>query len=222
VIESMDVDTIYDVPLVMMKEKLDRVVLSKLKMSTKNEPTLDHWKEFLYRIRHPKDEVNIALVGKYVELPDAYKSINEAFIHSGAANDCAVKVTYVHSELLKEENVHDKLKNYDGILVAPGFGGRGIDGKLTAIKYARENEVPFFGICLGMQCSVIEYARDVIGFTDAHSSEMSEETKHTVIDMMVDQKNITNMGGTMRLGAYDCNLVKGSLAYKIYGKSKVS
>ena len=207
VIESIDVDTIYDVPLVMMKEKLDKVVLSKLKLAAKQEPVLEQWKEFLHHIRHPKDEVNIALVGKYVELPDAYKSINEAFIHAGAANQCSVKVKYVHSELLTDENAADKLKNYDGILVAPGFGGRGIDGKLVAIKYARENNVPFFGICLGMQCSVIEFARNVMGYKDAHSAE---------------QKSITQKGGTMRLGAYDCNIVKGSLASKIYGKSKIS
>jgi CTP synthase len=222
VIESMDVDTIYDVPLVMMKEKLDKVVLAKLKLSAKQDPTMDQWKEFLHHIRHPKHEVNIALVGKYVELPDAYKSINEAFIHAGAANECAVKVKYVHSELLTEENVSEKLKNFDGILVAPGFGGRGIDGKLEAIKFARENNIPFFGICLGMQCSVIEFARNVIGYKDAHSSEMNEESKHAVIDMMTEQKNITHKGGTMRLGSYECNLVKGSLAYKIYGKSKIS
>ena len=222
VIESIDVDTIYDVPLVMMKEKLDKVVLSKLKLAAKQEPVLEQWKEFLHHIRHPKDEVNIALVGKYVELPDAYKSINEAFIHAGAANQCSVKVKYVHSELLTDENVSDKLKHYDGILVAPGFGGRGIDGKLTAIKFARENNIPFFGICLGMQCSVIEFARNVLGYKDAHSAEMSEETKHPVIDMMSEQKTITQKGGTMRLGAYDCNIVKGSLASKIYGKSKIS
>jgi CTP synthase len=222
VIESIDVETIYDVPLVMLKEKLDKVVLAKLKLAAKHEPALEQWREFLQNVKHPKHEVNIALIGKYVELPDAYKSINEAFIHAGAANECRVKVKYLHSELITPENVNDKLKNYDGILVAPGFGGRGIDGKLEAIKYARENNVPFFGICLGMQCSVIEYARNVMGLKDAHSSEMSEITKNAVIDMMMEQKKVTQKGGTMRLGAYDCVLTKGSLASKIYGKSKVN
>ena len=222
VIESIDLATIYDVPLVMLKEKLDKVVLAKLKLPAKHEPLLEQWKEFLSHVKHPKNEVQIALVGKYVELPDAYKSINEAFIHAGAANECSVKVKYVHSELLTDENAADKLKNYQGILVAPGFGGRGIDGKLVAIKYARENNVPFFGICLGMQCSVIEFARNVMGHTDAHSVEMKQDTNYPVIDMMVEQKAVTQKGGTMRLGAYDCNLSKGSLASKIYGKSKIS
>lgn len=222
VIESIDVSTIYEVPLLMLKEKLDRVVLAKLKLASKQEPLLEQWKEFLSHIKHPKNEVHIALVGKYVELPDAYKSINEAFIHAGAANECSVVVKYVHSELLTEENAPEKLKHFQGILVAPGFGGRGIDGKLVAIKYARENNVPFFGICLGMQCSVIEFARNVLGYKDAHSTEMNQDSKHAVIDMMGEQKQITQKGGTMRLGAYDCNLVKGSLASRIYGKSKIS
>ncbi len=222
VIESIDVDTIYDVPLVMFKEKLDKVVLSKLKLASKQEPELEQWKAFLQHIKHPKNEVNIALVGKYVELPDAYKSINEAFIHAGAANECAVKVKYIHSELLTDENAAAKLRQFDGILVAPGFGGRGIDGKLSAIKFARENNIPFFGICLGMQCAVIEFARNVLGYKDAHSFEMNEKTKYPVIDMMASQKKVTQKGGTMRLGAYDCNLVKGTQAFKAYGKPKIS
>jgi CTP synthase len=222
VIESIDVSTIYDVPMVMLKEKLDKVVLSKLKLAARQEPVLEEWKEFLQHIKHPKNEVNIALVGKYVELPDAYKSINESFIHAGAANECKVNVKYVHSELITDENVADKLKDFQGVLVAPGFGGRGIDGKLVAIKYAREKNIPFFGICLGMQCCVIEFARNVIGFKDAHSSEMDSNSKHLVIDIMSEQKNITQKGGTMRLGAYECALQKGSLASKIYGKSKIT
>ncbi len=180
------------------------------------------WKEFLQHVKHPKNEVNIALVGKYVELPDAYKSINEAFIHAGAANECAVNVKYFHSELLTDENVADKLRNFDGVLVAPGFGNRGIDGKLVAIKYVRENNIPFFGICLGMQCSVIEFARNVLGYKDAHSAEMNDATKHPVIDMMASQKTISQKGGTMRLGAYDCVLTKGSSVSRCYGKTKIS
>lgn len=222
VIESIDVSTIYEVPLVMLKEKLDKVVLSKLKLSTKNDPDLDSWRDFLFRLEHPKSEVNIALVGKYVELPDAYKSINEAFIHAGSANECKVRVTYIHSELITDSNVYHKLSGFDGILVAPGFGQRGIEGKLQAVKFARENNIPFFGICLGMQCSVIEFARNVLGLKDAHSSEMDSTTANPVIDLMEDQKKVKNMGGTMRLGAYACELAKGSNALKAYGKSRIS
>ncbi|MBU6325748.1 MAG: CTP synthase, partial [Bacteroidetes bacterium] len=222
VIESMDVKTIYEVPLVMEKEKFDKVVLSKLKLSAKTEPDLSAWKDFLFRLTHPKAEVNIALVGKYVELPDAYKSINEAFIHAGAANQCKVNVRSVHSEYLTAENAADKLSGFDGILVAPGFGSRGIEGKLEAVRFARENKIPFFGICLGMQCAVIEFARNVLHLKDAHSSEMDRETSAPVIDLMEGQKEITQMGGTMRLGAYDCHLQKGSLAFKAYGKQNIS
>lgn len=221
VVESIDVKTIYEVPLVMLKEKLDKVVLSKLKLSGKNEPDLENWKNFLFRLEHPKQEVNIALVGKYVELPDAYKSITEAFIHAGAANECKVNVSFIHSESLEEGNIDKKLKGFNGILVAPGFGSRGIEGKILAVKYARENNVPFFGICLGMQCCVIEFARNVLGLKDANSVEMTK-TKNPVIDLMEQQKKISHMGGTMRLGAYSCDLAKGSHAAKAYGKTHIS
>jgi len=222
VIESLDVKTIYEVPMEMLKEKLDKVVLAKLKLSTKNDPDLSTWRDFLFKLEHPNSEVNIALVGKYVELPDAYKSINEAFIHAGAANECKVKVTYVHSELITEFNLAQKLHGFDGILVAPGFGSRGIEGKLLAVKYARENNIPFFGICLGMQCSVIEFGRNVLGLKQAHSSEMDQSSPDAVIDLMEEQKRISNKGGTMRLGSYTCNLLKGSNAAKAYGKTHIA
>jgi CTP synthase len=218
----MDLKTIYEAPLAMLKEKLDKVVLTKLKLSTKNEPNLEQWRDFLFKLEHPKSEVNIALVGKYVELPDAYKSINEAFIHAGASNECKVKVSYVHSEMLTIDNAAKKLAGFDGVLVAPGFGHRGIEGKLEAIRYVRENNIPFFGICLGMQCSVIEFARNVCGMTGAFSTEMDANTPFPVIDLMDGQKDLTQKGGTMRLGAYDCKLEKDSKAYKAYGKSLIS
>ncbi len=222
VIEALDVPTIYDVPLMMLKEKLDKTVLSKLKLSAKNEPDLESWKDFLTRHKNPKNEVRIGVIGKYVELPDAYKSIIEAFIHAGATNEARVRVQYIHSELLSEENAAQKLADLDGILVAPGFGERGIEGKINAIKFARETGVPFFGICLGMQMAVIEFARNVLGWKDAHSTEMNPKTKHPVIDMMADQKNITKKGGTMRLGSYVCEVTKGSKAYQAYEKTKVN
>lgn len=222
VIEARDMSTIYEVPMAMLKEKLDKVVLTKLKLKSSTEPNLKQWSDFLFRLEHPKTTVQIALVGKYVELPDAYKSINEAFIHAGAHNECEVQVTNVHSEYLTEDNVNDKLSGYDGILVAPGFGPRGIEGKIQAVRFARENRVPFFGICLGMQSAVIEFARNVANLKDAHSSEMDKETTTPVIDLMEEQKKITNMGGTMRLGSYDCELKKGSFASKSYGKVKIS
>jgi CTP synthase len=211
VIESLDAETIYDVPLLMKKEKLDERVIKKLKLTGGTaEPDLDAWKEFLGRLKNPTEEVTIGLVGKYVELPDAYKSIIEAFIHSGAHNECKVKLKTFQSEHINDETVASQLENLDGILVAPGFGQRGFEGKIQTIRYARENNIPFFGICLGMQCAAIEFARNVLNLKDASSTEMDAETKNPVIDMMEEQKKITQMGGTMRLGAYTCELKKGS------------
>lgn len=222
VIESIDVDTIYDVPLVMQKEKLDKVTLSKLKLPAKAEPTLDMWKEFLFKLKHPKTEVKIGLVGKYIELPDAYKSITEAFIHAGAEKECKVNLEFINSENLDTDNIERKLGGFDGILVAPGFGERGIAGKVEAIKYVRENNIPFFGICLGMQCAAIEFARNVVGLKGADSTEMDGKTKHPVISLMEGQKNVTQKGGTMRLGSYPCEISKGSIASAAYGKTKIS
>lgn len=221
VIESIDVDSIYEVPLVMLKEKLDKVTLAKLRLSTKKDPDLAKWKDFLFKLDHPKSEVNIGLVGKYVELQDAYKSINEAFNHAGAMNECNVNVVSIQSESLTADNIKEKLGNLNGVLVAPGFGDRGIEGKIDAIKYLRENGIPFFGICLGMQCAVVEFGRNVLGLKAAHSVEMNDKTKHPVIDIMESQKKLKNMGGTMRLGAYDCEIQKGSLAHRVYGKTSI-
>ncbi len=222
VVESIDASTIYDVPLLMLKEQLDKTVLTKLKLSTKNEPNLENWKSFLGRLKNPTTEVNIGLVGKYVELPDAYKSIIEGFIHAGAANETKVKVHLIAAESVNNNNAADKLKNLDGVMVAPGFGERGLEGKLATIKFVRENKIPFFGICLGMQCAVIEFGRNVLGLENANSFEMDENTPHPVINLMEEQKAIKNMGGTMRLGAYDCDIKKGTKAYTIYGKTKIS
>ena len=222
VVESIDASTIYDVPLLMLKEQLDKTVLTKLKLSTKNEPNLDNWKSFLGRLKNPTTEVNIGLVGKYVELPDAYKSIVEGFIHAGASNETKVKVHYIAAESINNANAEDKLKKLDGVMVAPGFGERGLEGKLATIKYVRENKIPFFGICLGMQCAVIEFGRNVLGLENANSFEMDANTPFPVINLMEEQKNITNMGGTMRLGAYDCEIKKGTKAFNIYGKTKIS
>jgi CTP synthase len=222
VIESIDASTIYDVPLLMLKEQLDKTVLTKLKLPNKNEPDLENWKDFLGRLKNPTGEVRIGLVGKYVELPDAYKSIIESFVHAGAKNECKVKVITIQSEHLTPENAIEKLQGLHGVLVAPGFGQRGFEGKIAAIKYVRENNIPFFGICLGMQCAVVEYGRNVLGLADASSTEMNAETPHPVIAMMEDQKNIKNMGGTMRLGAYACDLKSGSKAATIYGKTHIS
>ena len=201
VIESIDASTIYDVPLLMLKEQLDKTVLTKLKLPLKSDPDLEKWKGFLGRLKNPTSEVKIGLVGKYVELPDAYKSITESFIHAGAKNECKVIVKCIQSESITKENVADKFRGLDGVLVAPGFGSRGIEGKIEAIKYVRENEIPFFGICLGMQCAVVEFGRNVLALEDAQSTEMDENAKNPVISMMEEQKKIKNKGGTMRLGA---------------------
>jgi len=221
VIQSIDASTIYDVPMLMLEEKFDEVVLAKLGMKSKKKPDLKQWKDFLQRFKHPKHEIEIALVGKYVELKDSYKSIAEAIIHAGAAIETKVNVRWVHSEEITTRNATEKLGGVHGILVAPGFGSRGIDGKIEAVCHARENGIPFFGICLGMQCAVIEFARNVLHLKDAHSTEIKEYTPHPVISLMAEQKTITNMGGTMRLGAYDCQLKKGSMAYKAYGKDLI-
>ncbi|MBC9930479.1 CTP synthase [Chitinophaga qingshengii] len=217
VIEANDVPTIYEVPLEMMREKLDVSVLKRLNLPVEKEPELTKWREFLDKLKYPKSKVTIGLIGKYVELQDAYKSILESFIHAGSLNECKVIVQNIHSEHLTQENVCEKLKNLDGLLVAPGFGHRGIEGKIVAIQYARENDLPFFGICLGMQMSVVEFSRNVLGLKDAHSVEMNPDTAHPVINLMEEQKKITAKGGTMRLGAYTCDLRPGSKASEIYG-----
>lgn len=222
VIQSMDAPSIYSVPLNMQEEKLDKLVIDHFGIRNLPEPDLTEWKKFLDKLFHPKSEVNIALVGKYVELQDAYKSILESFVHAGAANECKVNVHSIHSEFLNASNVEEKLSPMDGILVAPGFGERGLEGKILAVKYARENNVPFFGICLGMQMCVVEFARDVLGLKDAVSTEVNPATKYPVIDLMEDQKSTTIKGGTMRLGAYDCELKKGSRIHDIYGSSLIS
>jgi CTP synthase len=191
-------------------------------MPSDKEPDLADWEQFLYALKHPSSEVNIGLVGKYVELKDAYKSINESFIHAGAINGVRVKVQTFHSEFIDESNVAEKLGNLDGILVAPGFGERGIEGKITAIKYAREQKIPFFGICLGMQCAVIEFGRNILGYIGAHSTEFNKITPYPVIDMMEMQKKISGLGGTMRLGSYPCNLKKDSKAFGVYQQEQVS
>jgi CTP synthase len=221
VIESVDVSTIYEVPLKMLEEQLDQTVLRKLELPISEEPPLTEWREFLKRLKNPKHSIRVGLVGKYVELPDAYKSISESFIHSGAMNECEVDVVYIHSEDITNENVNEKLKGLKGILVAPGFGSRGIEGKIITAKYARENNIPFFGICLGMQCAVIEFARNVLHLDGAHSTEFNHKTRYPVIDLMEEQKSVIDKGGTMRLGGYKCTIAKDSLAYKIYGKTDI-
>lgn len=221
VIESLDVPTIYEVPLKMLEQKLDLVALRKLGLDAERPIDLEKWRQFVDKVKNPTGEVKIALVGKYTELPDAYKSISESFIHAGASNGVKVKLQYINSEKITAANADSILGSMSGILVAPGFGHRGLEGKISAVQYARENGVPFFGICLGMQCSVIEFARHKVNLADANSTETGT-TPHPVIDLMEEQKGITEKGGTMRLGAYPCNLKEGSIAYKAYGKSAIS
>ncbi|MGB4929854.1 MAG: CTP synthase [Chitinophagales bacterium] len=222
VLQALDVKTIYDVPLHLLEENADEIVLTKLKVPKRHEPDLTNWKAFLSRLKNPTNSVKIGLVGKYVELQDAYKSILESFIHAGAANECKVKVVSIQSEHITETNVGEKLGDLDGVLVAPGFGDRGIEGKITAIRYVRENKIPFFGICLGMQCAVIEFGRNVLKLKDAHSTEMNPKTKHPVIHMMEEQLEVTEKGGTMRLGSYDCRLFKKTKAYEIYKSQHIT
>ncbi len=205
----------------MLEEKLDQTVLRKLALPVSKEPPLTEWREFLKRLKNPKHFIRIGLVGKYVELPDAYKSIAESFIQSGAVNECEMKVEYIQSEDITSENVNEMLRDMKGVLVAPGFGSRGIEGKIISARYARENNIPFLGICLGMQCAVIEFARNVMHLNGAHSTEINQKTRFPVIDLMEEQKSVTDKGGTMRLGSYKCTIDKNSLAYKIYGKSEV-
>jgi len=222
VIEAADAATIYEVPLLMMREKLDLICLKKLNITQFNEPELARWKEFLDKLKYPKSKVSIGLIGKYIELQDAYKSILEAFVHAGAINECTVEIINIHSEFIIEENAEEKLGLLDGLLVAPGFGNRGIDGKIVAVKYAREHNLPFFGICLGMQMSVIEFGRNVLHLEGAHSTEMEANNPHPVIDLMEVQKQITVKGGTMRLGSYPCSIMEGSLAHSIYGTTLIN
>ncbi|MFT5913896.1 MAG: CTP synthase [Flammeovirgaceae bacterium] len=221
VVESIDAESIYDVPLLMRKERLDDIVLEKLGLPNVPKPNLDTWKQFLGKLKNPTKEISIALIGKYVELHDAYKSIMEALTHAGAVNECKVRIQWVQSENLINANVEEVLRDVDGILIAPGFGDRGIEGKLVAVKYARENKIPFFGICLGLQCAMVEFARNVLGLESAHSIEMQPDTPHPIVDIMENQKDLVQMGGTMRLGAYPCKIKQKSLAMKVYGKVNI-
>lgn len=221
VIQSLDAPTIYEVPLMMHAQGLDRIVLEKTGITPEGEPDLAAWNHFLHKLENAEKTVTIGLVGKYVELQDAYKSISESLSHAAAYCDHKLKLVYIHSEKVTDDNVEEKLKDMDGVIVAPGFGQRGIEGKFIALKWLREHNVPTFGICLGMQCMVIEFARNVLGLEDANSTEMDPHTPHNVIDLMEEQKSISNMGGTMRLGAYDCVLQEGSKAANAYGKKHV-
>jgi CTP synthase len=222
VIESVDVSTIYEVPIKMLEQGLDRTVLRKMGLPVESEPPLTEWREFLTKLKNPKHSIRIALVGKYVELPDAYKSIAESFVHSGALNECSIDVEYIHSEEITENNAEERLGKFNGILVAPGFGSRGIEGKILTAKYAREKNIPFFGICLGMQCAVVEYARNVLNLEGAHSTEINHKTKYPVIDLMEEQKSIIDKGGTMRLGGYRCIIEKKSKTFEAYQKTEIT
>lgn len=222
VIESIDAQTIYEVPILMQQEKLDVEILRKMNVESIQEPDLKSWEEFLFKLKHPLCEVNIGLVGKYVELKDAYKSIMESFVHAGTANQCKVNLKMIHSEDITPENAVEKLKDLNGILVAPGFGERGIEGKITAIRHAREKQIPFLGICLGMQCAVVEFGRNVLGFEGAHSKEMNPRTKFPVIDIMEAQKKVSGKGGTMRLGSYPCTLRDGSTIFNVYKQKDIA
>ncbi|MDR0603674.1 MAG: CTP synthase [Bacteroidales bacterium] len=222
VLQSIDAKSIYNVPLLMYKEGLDKEVLRKMNIVCEKEPDLEYWKEFLHKLEFPKYNVTIGLIGKYVELNDAYKSIIEAFTHAGVANECKVKIELIHSEHINKDNCQQQLQHLDGILVAPGFGIRGIEGKIIAITYARENNIPFLGICLGMQCAVIEFARNVLNWENAHSTEIKPDTPYPVIDMMEEQKKISGMGATMRLGAYPCTVIKDSKAFTAYQSEHIS
>ncbi|RMZ51234.1 CTP synthase [Flavobacteriaceae bacterium PRS1] len=220
IIQSIDASTIYDVPNMMLEEGLDKVVLNKLGLKW-SAPDLTSWNEFLARHKNPKNEITIGLIGKYVELQDSYKSILESFIHAGAANEVKVNVESIHSEYLNKDNIKLKLSHLDGVVVAPGFGVRGIEGKIEAVKYVREHNIPYLGICLGMQMAVIEYSRNVLGLEDANSTEMNKNTRYPVIDLMEEQKAVTNKGGTMRLGAWDCKLKEGSIVSEVYNKTNI-
>ncbi|MAC95017.1 MAG: CTP synthetase [Flavobacteriales bacterium] len=222
VIESANANTIYEVPVLMQKEKLDQVVLKKLDLPLREEPEIQQWKRFLHRLDNPQNHLKIGLIGKYIELKDSYISINEALIHAGVENDTQVEIDWIHSELLTNENVADKMKDLDGVIVAPGFGERGIEGKIIAVEYARKNNMPFLGICLGMQCAVIEFARNVLGKKGAHTTEINEQAEDPVIFLMEAQKSITEKGGTMRLGAYDCAVQKDSIAFDAYQSELIS
>ena len=222
VVQSIDAETIYDVPNLMFEEGLDKVVLKKLNLRSENQPALKDWNDFLHKYKNPLSTLEIGLIGKYVELQDSYKSITEALIHASATNQTKVNIRWIHSEELTPDNVNEQLKDLNGILVAPGFGDRGIEGKIKAVQYARENKIPFFGICLGMQMAVIEFSRNILGLKDANSTEMNEQSSHPVISLMNEQKNVTNKGGTMRLGAWDCEISKNSNVFKAYNQTLIS